>query len=169
MNDIAIENGTSQIYSISKNELSKVTIETLSDINDVNDGLKALMNLRDDNIETARVLIDLKIIDFSRYEEVPSNPVVWLYDDWDENWRFRSISTSFEWRTAMNTYHSVTDNIRPVTSYLNGLSAVSCVVYDKTVNTPMNAIQLSNVSSYVNSIGRPDLQTHVVGDKVALI
>jgi hypothetical protein len=148
------------------NYIYSSTFRTLANIKNEND-LFILTTLVKNSIIS---LDDINVNDIG-------NPIYNSYKKWERTWRKNSSNSAYEWRESTRIFVNVHDLITKdeLSEYMNELEDIHCIVYDRneTSEDTVTKMLVDNKravrdSKFINSMGRHDLQTRVVGTKVEI-
>jgi transposase-like protein len=105
------------------------------------------------------------------------NPIHNSYTKWARTWRAESSKSALTWRDSVTKFVNLKNTIMvsDLNEYIIGLSDVNCMVYDcvemrecEVARILLENEQAVKDSKYINSIGRSELQTIAVGNKVVI-
>jgi hypothetical protein len=105
------------------------------------------------------------------------NPIHKSYTKWARTWRVESSKSALTWRESVTKFVNLKNTVlvSDLNEYINGLSDVNCLVYDCVEMSELEVArmlleneQALKDSEYINSIGRSELQTMAVGNKVVI-
>jgi hypothetical protein len=141
--------------------------------------LKALTNINTENdMFILKVLIENSAITLCDIDKTtPGNPIYQAYRLWETTWRSKSIRYMYSWRKTIDSFTAIMDLVgtTDLRLYIRGLEDIHCVLYDEK-NTSVESVtkllhdnlKAKKASSYINSVGRPEIQTHVEGTTVVM-
>lgn len=96
-----------------------------------------------------------------------NNPLIDKYEDWLSNWREDCIQSQPKWRENTDLYSFIKKN-NGIQRYIKKTQNIKFLTYDPEKYTPEEALKIEkqrlisqDASTYINSIGRPDLVTTV--------
>jgi hypothetical protein len=105
------------------------------------------------------------------------NPIYESYMNWKQTWREYSLKSALVWRESVCNFVKLKDTVlaRDLNEYIKELSAVNCLIYDcsEMSESKVACILIENEeairdSLFINSMGRSELQTIAVGNKVVI-